>query len=207
MKKAVVFFAVASMGAMCFSQQLVTLPEIVSFMSTNDYRSNFMLTNNLDFVAASYTGILERSTCKLLKASILLDHSENVANSASFDCATNLCREIEVDLSGVYAWQRIGSLCIFTNAMIDDGNPEVAFAASTNLLRIFNCGQCLNADTNVWNVLFKPGGLDIMPPVDFIKANAAASLFKMNPNAELYPYTNGVPHEILSEIIGESEGR
>ena len=85
--------------------------------------------------------------------------------------------------------------------MIEDGHPEIAFIASTNLLDAFQCNQCVNVDTNVWNVLFKPGGLDIITPVGFINANAAAARFRMDPSADLSPYTNGIPHEILHEII------
>jgi len=185
-----------------FSQQIVTLPEIVSFMSTNDYRFCFAMTNNLDSLILSSTGILERSTCKLLKASILLDHSENMADSISFGDATNLCCEIENELSGLFAWQRIGALCKFTNAMIEDGHPEIAFTASTNLLNAFQGNQFLNeVDTNVWNVLFKPGGLELISPWGFINANAAASLHRMDPNVDLSQYTNGLPHEILREIL------
>ena len=201
MRKTALFLSAVFVAAECLAQQITTLPDIVSFMATNDYRRNFIMTNNLDIVASSCTGRLERSTCKLIKASILLDYSENMADTTAFDCVTNICREIEADLSGLYAWQRIGALSIFANAMIDDGHPEVAFVASTNLLSIFTGNQCLGVDTNIWDVLFKPGGMDVMPPMDFIRANAAASLFKMNPNADLSPYTNGVPIEVLREII------
>ena len=152
---------------------------------------------------ASTTGVLERSTCKLLKASILLDHSENMASEDSFVCATNLCHEIELELSDMMAWQRIGALCKFTNAMIEDGHPEIAFAASTNLLYAFQSNQNVEADTNVWNALFRPGGLDIMPIAGFINANAAASRFRMDPCADLSPYTNGLPQEVIREIIRE----
>ena len=184
-----------------FPQQINTLPEIVSFMSTNDYRHCFIMTNNLDSLILSTTGILERSTCKLLKASILLDYSENMADSTSFDVVTNLCSEIESELTGLIAWQRIGALCKFSNAMIEDGHPEVAFTVSTNLLNAFQCNQYVDVDTNVWDVIFKPGGLDIMSPWDFINVNAAASLFRMDHAADLSPYTNGIPQEILHEII------
>ena len=188
-------------SAVAFSQHVTTLPEIVSFMSTNDYRLCYALTNNLDSLIVSSTGSLERATCKLLEASILLDHSENMASSTSFDRVTNLCREIESELSGLIAWQRIGALCKFSNAMIEDGHPEIAFTASTNLLNAFQGSQYVNADTNAWNVLFKPGGLDIMPPLGFIKANAAASRFRMDDTADLFPYTNGIPQAVLREII------
>ena len=171
-------------------------------VSTNrEVRLN--VTNRLDALIEVTTNGNQLATCKLLKASILLDYSENMADTTAFDCVTNICREIEADLSGLYAWQRIGALSIFANAMIDDGHPEVAFVASTNLQSIFNGNQCLGVDTNIWDVLFKPGGMDVMPPMDFIRANAAASLFKMNPNADLSPYTNGVPIEVLREIIEE----
>ena len=201
MKKALVMVIAVICSAVAFSQQLMTLPEIVSFMSTNDYRLCFTMTNNLDSLIMSTTGILERSTVKLLKASILLDHSENMADLTSFDGATNLCCEIEAELTGLIAWQRIGALSKFTNAMIEDGHPEIAFTASTNLLDAFQYNQCVDVDTNVWNVLFKPGGLDVMPPRGFINANAAASLFRMGHTADISPYTNGIPHEILHEII------
>ena len=201
MKKALVMVIVLIFSAVAFSQQTMTLPEIVSFMSTNDYRLCFTMTNNIDSLIMSTTGILERSTFKLLKASILLDHSENMVDPTSFDGATNLCREIEDELKGLIAWQRIGALSKFTNAMIEDGHPEVAFTASTNLLDAFQYNQCVDVDTNVWNVLFKSGGLDIMPPWGFINANAAASLFRMGHEADISPYTNGIPHEILHEII------
>ena len=196
----------SAMAVMCsvvaFSQQPVTLSEIVSFMSTNDYRRCFVVTNSLDSLIASTTGGLERATCKLLKASVLLDHAENMASSVSFDGVTNLCHEIEAELSGLMAWQRIGALCKFTSAMIGDGHPEVAFAASTNLLAAFQYCPCVAVDTNVWDVLFKPGGLALMSPVDFIRANAAASRFRMGPAEDLLPYTNGIPREVLCEIIG-----
>lgn len=126
----------------------------------------------------------------------------DMASSASFDGVTNLCHEIEAELSGLVAWQRIGALCKFTNAMIGDGHPEVAFAASTNLLAAFRYSPCVAVDTNVWDVLFKPGGLALMSPVDFIRANAAASRFRMDPAEDLLPYTNGIPREVLCEIIG-----
>jgi hypothetical protein len=201
MKKALVMVIALICSAVAFSQQTMTLPEIVSFMSTNDYRLCFTMTNNIDSLIMSTTGILERSTFKLLKASILLDHSENMADLTSFDGATNLCCEIEAELTGLIAWQRIGALSKFTNAMIEDGHPEVAFSASTNLLDAFQYNQCVDVDTNVWNVLFKSGGLDIMPPWGFMNANAAASLFRMDRAADISPYTNGIPHEILHEII------
>ena len=187
--------------AVAFSQETTTLPDIVSFMSTNDYRKCFMLTNDLDSLIMSATGILERATCKLLKASVLLDYSENMAAAASFDEVTNLCCEIEAELSGLTAWQRIGALCKFTNAMIEDGHPEIAFTASTNLLNSFPNNQFVEVDTNAWNVLFKPGGLELMLPFDFINANAAASRFRMGGAADLLPYTNGIPQEVLREII------
>jgi len=188
-------------SAVAFSQQATSLPEIVSFMSTNDYRHCFILTNALDSLITSTTGALERATYKLLKASILFDHSENMATSASFDEVTNLCRELEAELSGFTAWQRIGALCKFTNAIIEDGHPEVAFVVSTNLLNVFQNNQNIEVETNVWNVLFKPGGLELMSPLDFIKANAAASRFRMDPDADLSPYTNGIPQVIIHEII------
>ena len=195
------FAAVCS--AIAFAGPVSSISEIVGFMSTNDYQQCFIMTNDIDSLMASTTGVLERSTCKLLKASILLDHSENMASEDSFVCATNLCREIELELSDMIAWQRIGALCKFTNAMIEDGHPEIAFAASTNLLYAFQSNQNVEADTNVWNVLFKPGGLDIMPIAGFINANAAASRFRMDPCAELSPYTNGLPQEVIREIIRE----
>ena len=201
MKRAFMSIVAAMCSSAAFSQQITSLSEIVSFMSTNDYRLCYTMTNNLDLLIMSTTGILERSTCKLLKASILLDHSENMSDLTSFDGATNLCCEIEAELTGLIAWQRIGVLCKFTNAMIEDGHSDVAFAASTNLLNAFQHNQYVDVDTNVWNVLFKPGGLDIMPPVEFINANAAASLFRMDHAADLSPYTNGIPQEILHEII------
>lgn len=201
MKRVLIVVIVAICSAVAFSQQTTTLLEIVSFMSTNDYRHCFMLTNDLDFLIMSTTGISERATCKLLKASVLLDHSENMATSASFEEVTNLCCEVEAELSGLTAWQRIGALCKFTNAMIEDGHPEIAFVASTNLLNGFQSNQNIEVDTNVWNVLFKPGGLELMSPLDFIKANAAASRFRMDPDSDLSPYTNGFPHVILHEII------
>ena len=131
----VIFMVVYSTAV--FSQQAVTLSGIVSFMSTNDYRLCFTMTNNIDYLIMSTTGVLDRSTCKLLKASLLLDHSENMADAASFDAVTNLCYEIESELSGLPVWQRIGALCKFTNAMIEDGHPHIAFIASTNLLNAF----------------------------------------------------------------------
>ena len=105
MKKALVMVIALICSAVAFSQQTMTLPEIVSFMSTNDYRLCFTMTNNIDSLIMSTTGILERSTFKLLKASILLDHSENMADLTSFDGATNLCCEIEAELTGLIAWQ------------------------------------------------------------------------------------------------------
>ena len=201
MKKMSITVITAMSSAIVFSQQITTLPEIVSFMSTNDYRLCFTITNNLDSLTVSTTGLLERSTCKLLMASILLDHSENMASATSFDRATNLCIEIETELSDLFAWQRIGALCKFTNAMIEDGHPDVAFIASTNLLKVFQGSQYVEADTNAWNVLFKPGGLDLMSPLDFINANAAASRFRMDPVADLSPYTNSLPQEVLREIL------
>lgn len=186
-----------------FSRQTTTLSEIVSFMSSNDYRRCFAMTNDIDSLIASSTEISERSTYKLLKASILLDYSENMADLHSFREMTNLCCEIESELTGLMAWQRIGALCKFANAMIADDHPEVAFSASTNLLNAFQSNRCVDVDTNVWNVLFRPGGLDIMTPLDFIRANAAASRFRMDRNADLSPYTNGIPQEVLREIIRE----
>lgn len=188
-------------SAAIFAVHGMTLSEIVSYMATNDYRRSFALTNELNFLIASTTGVVERSTCKLLKASILIDHSENMADTASFDVATNLCCEIETELADRIAWQRIGALNKFTNAMIEDGHPEVSFVASTNILAIFQSNQYVDVDTNVWNVLFKAGGLDLMTPLGFVNADVAASLSRMNPNAELAPYTNGIPSEVLYEII------
>lgn len=200
--KNVIVAVLAAMGpVVAFSQQVSSISEITAFMSTNDCRRCFKLTNDIDSVIAATTGILERTTCKLLKASILLDHSEYEASEDSFVCATNLCSEIESDLAGSKVWQRIGALCIFTNAMIEDRHPEVSFSASTNLLNEFQSTQCVAADTNVWNAVFKPGGLNIMPITCFIKASAAASQFKMNPAADLSPYTNGLPQVVIREII------
>lgn len=201
-KNAIVVLAVMC-SAVAFPHQLTSIPEIVDFMSTNDYRQCFAMTNDIDILMASTTGIMERSTCKLLKASILLDHSENMACEISFASATNLCCQIESELSGLMAWQRIGALCKFANAMIEDGHPEVAFSASTNLLNSFQCNQCIEVDTNTWNVLFRSGGLDVMPIVDYIRANAAASRFKMDPNADISAYTNGIPQEVIREIVRE----
>lgn len=201
MKKMLIAVIAAMYSAITFSQQITTLPEIVSFMSTNDYRLCFTITNNLDLLTEATTGVQERSTCKLLMASILLDHSENMASKTSFERATNLCVEIETELSDLLAWQRIGALCKFTNAMIEDGHPEVAFVASTNLLNAFQGRQYIDVDTNVWNVLFKPGGLNLMSPLNFINANAAASRFRMDPAADLSSYTNSIPKEVLREIF------
>ena len=192
---------VATCSTASCALQSATLSEVVSFMATNDYRLCFVLTNNLDSLLASASGVEERTTCKLLKASILLDHSENMSCSASFTEATNLCCEIESELSGLIAWQRIGALCKFTNAMLEDGHPEIAFTSSTNLLNAFQTNQRIDVDTNVWNVLFKSGGLDIMPPLGFINANAAASLHRMDFTADISLYTNSIPQEVISEII------
>ena len=74
MRKTALFLSAVFVAAECLAQQITTLPDIVSFMATNDYRRNFIMTNNLDIVASSCTGRLERSTCKLIKASILLDY-------------------------------------------------------------------------------------------------------------------------------------
>ncbi len=200
MKKVLMAIIMTMYATVSFAQQ-TSLSEVVSFMATNDYRHCFVLTNSLESLLVSMTGVEERATCKLLMASILLDHSENMACSDSFAEATNLCREIEAELSGLIAWQRIGALCKFTNAMLEDGHPEIAFMSSTNLLNAFQTSQCIGVDTNVWNVLFKSGGLNIMPPLGFINANAAASLHRMDSSADISLYTNGIPQEILNEII------
>lgn len=201
MKKLSLLTIAAMWSAFAFSQDGMTLQEIVSFMSTNDYRCCFVMTNSLDAAIVSTTGTLERSSLKLLKASILLDHAENTADLFSFAASTNLCAEIESDLLDTNAWQRIGALCKYSDAMLKDGHPEVAFAASTNLLSFFRFNQSVAVDTNVWNVLFKPGGLDVMSPFDFIRANAAASCFRMDPSGDVSPYTNGLPQEVLHEIL------
>ena len=189
MKKTIAL-AITFVSAASFSQPIMTLSEIVSFMSTNDYRRNFIMTNSLDALIATSTSVQERASCKLLKASILLDQSENMADAKSFVQVTNLCCEVEEEMSGSFAWQRIGSLSIFANAMIDDEHPEVAFAASTNLLSIFNGNQCSVVDTNLWDVLFRSGGLSVMTPLQFIKANAAASRLRMDKAADISLYTN-----------------
>lgn len=106
MKRVFIGVIVVMCSTIAFTQQLATLQEIVSFMSTNDCRHCFMLTNDLDSLIMSTTDVLERSTCKFLKASILLDHSEAMASSTSFDLTTNLCYEIEADMSDLIAWQR-----------------------------------------------------------------------------------------------------
>ncbi len=201
MKRLVTVALVAMFSVGVFAQQVSSISEISAFISTNDCRRCFKLTNDIDSVIAATTGILERSTCKLLKACILLDHSEYEACGDSFISATNLCNEIESDLAGLKAWQRIGALCIFSNAMIEDRHPEVAFAVSTNLLNEFQYTQCVDADTNVWNAVLKPGGLDIMPITCFIKANAAASQYRMDPSADISLYTNGLPQVVIREII------
>ncbi len=201
MKRSIVglFFMFVPLGG--FSHQPDTISGIVAFVATNDYRTCFGLTNDIDRVMSATTGVLERSTCKLVKASILFDHSVNMVCEDSFACATNLCREIEADLAGRTAWQRVAALCKFTNAMIEDGHPEVAFNSSTNLLTEFQGVECPASDTNVWNVLFKPGGLDAMPLLGFIKASAAAAQHEMDPCADLTFYTNGIPQEVIREII------
>lgn len=203
MKKVLIEVVVAMFSVAAFAHQFATLPEVVSFMATNDYRRCFAVTNDLDALILSASDARERSTCKLLKASILLDHAENMASSDSFETATNLCREIEADLSDVAAWQRIAALSKFSNAMIEGGHPEVAFVASTNLLTVFRDIQQVAVDTNVWDVLFRPGGLELMSPVDFVRANAAALRVRMGSGGDLQPYTNGIPREILREIMGE----
>ena len=205
MKRIIIAVFATAYSVVVFSQQHSSIPEIVAFMSTNDYRRCFEITNDIDSVMASTTGTLGRATCKLLKASILIDHSENMADEDSFVSATNLCREIESELSGTIAWQRIGALCKFANAMFEDGHPEFAFSASTNLLIAFQSTQCVEVDTNTWNVLFRSGGLDVMPIVNFINANAAASQFRMDPSADLSPYTNALPQAILKEVIRRNE--
>ncbi len=202
-KKVLIEVVAAIFSVAAFAHPVATLPEVVSFMATNDYRRCFAVTNDLDTLILSASDTLERSTCKLLKASILLDHAENMASSDSFDAATNLCREIEADLSDVAAWQRIAALSKFSNVMIEDGHPEVAFVASTNLLTVFRGIQQVAVDTNVWDVLFRPGGLELMPPVDFVRANAAALRVRMGSGGDHQPYTNGIPREILREIMGE----
>ena len=79
--KRIIMAVVATMCPVAvLSQQVSSIPEIIAFMSTNDYRRCFAITNEIDSVMASTTGILERATCKLLKVSILLDHSANMAN-------------------------------------------------------------------------------------------------------------------------------
>lgn len=202
MKKVLIEVVVAMFSVAAFAHPVATLPEVVSFMATNDYRRCFAVTNDLDTLILSVSEALERSTCKLLKASILLDYAENMAHSDSFEAATNLCREIEADLSDVAAWQRIAALSKFSNAMIEDGHPEVAFVVSTNLLTVFRGIQQVDVDTNVWDVLFRPGGLELMTPVDFVRANAAALRVRMGSGGDLQPYTNGIPREILREIMG-----
>ena len=202
MKKSIIIAVLVVLGPFAgFPHQANTISEIVSFVSTNDYRECFSLTNDIDLVLSAATGSSARATCKLLKASILLDHAANMACEDSFACATNLCCEIESDLAGCPAWQRVAALCKFTNAMIEDGHPEAAFVSSTTMLAEFQGFGCTVADTNVWNVLFKPGGLDAMPLLGFIKASAAALQHRIDPCADLAPYTNGIPHEVIREII------
>lgn len=57
MKRTVMVVVVSMCSFSNFAQQFTALSEIVSFMSTNDYRRCFMLTNDLDFVMMSTTGI------------------------------------------------------------------------------------------------------------------------------------------------------
>ncbi len=189
--------------AFAFSQTCPSFSDVIVFISNNDYRQCFSLTNDIDIIMAASTGNVERLNCKLLKASILLDHAENMASENSFVSATNLCCEIESELSGEIAWQRVAALCKFNNAMFEDGHPEIAFCASTNLLAAFQGAQCTEADTNVWNALFRAGGLDIMSPADFIRANAAAAQFRIDSSLDLSEYTNGLPQEIVREIRRE----
>ena len=85
---------IAVMAGMCsvvaFSRQLASLPEIVSFMSTNDDRLCFVMTNSLDSLIASTTGGVERSTCKLL-----MDSSEDL-----FPYMNGIPREILREIIG-----------------------------------------------------------------------------------------------------------
>ncbi len=203
MRKVFIATIVAMFSSFVFPNQNKTLSELVSFIATNDYRHCFSLTNKLDSLICSTTDKTERATYKLMKASILLNHAENVSSTDSFIIATNLCCEIESELSNHLAWQRIAALSKFANAMIGDGHPEIAFTSSTNLLNSFHTGQFIEVDTNIWDVLFRPGGLELMHPREFIRANAAALQFIIDPNVDISIYTNGLPKIIVKEIIGK----
>jgi len=79
--------------ALTGESQGMSVADVVSYMSTNDYRRCFVLTNDLESIALSSTNSHDRATCYVLEASILLDHAINKAEASSFEIATTYVLE------------------------------------------------------------------------------------------------------------------
>lgn len=165
------------------------------------YSTRIALTNRLDALMGAVSNELEISSCKLLKACLLLDCAEEELWNPAYNEATNLCMDVEQALSDRQeAWQLHGAHFIMMSACSFDGKHTNAIFIATNALKHLDEAYSLNIETNVWGALSTTDAFGTISLRDAFRTGAALNLARVHDTTDISTYTNGLQSGIVKVI-------
>ena len=179
-----------------------TIDPIVQDMTTGSvYSVRMAITNRIDALMRNISNDCEIASCKLLKASLLLDCVEEDLSSTAYAEATNLCADVTRTFSSRNdKWQLYGSSFITMSAYALDGKCHDAIVVATNALSKLDTVSFVDTETNVWNAITRESQFGAMSFCDTFRAGVALGKAVSHETTDIGVYTNGLPSEVIGII-------
>ena len=164
------------------------------------YSARMAITNRINALMRSVSNDCEVASCKLLKASLLIDCAEEDLSSTAYAEATNLCADVMRTFSSRNdKWQLYGSCFITMSAYALDGKCHNAIVVATNALSKLDTVSSVDTETNVWNAT-RESQFGAMSFRDTFRAGVALGKAVSHETTDIGVYTNGLPASALSVI-------
>lgn len=163
-------------------------------------------TNRIDALMGIVSNREELATCKLLKAKVRLECADITAPKGIYDDnayhdVTNLCWSVADEFaSDKSSWRLYGALLMLPLPLSMNSRYDEMFRVATNALESANGQETISVDAHVWMVLF---GKSALPTEDLnvsMRTLAASALLLSDQNANVFSYTNGLPHEAVAVV-------
>ena len=165
------------------------------------YSARIAITNRIEALMRSVSNDCEVASCKLLKASLLLDCAEEDLSSAAYAEVTNLCSDVMSDFSSRNdKWQLYGSSFITMSAYALDGKCHNAIVVATNALSKLDTVSSVDTETNVWNAITRESPFGAMSFRDTFRAGVALGKAVSHETTDIGVYTNGLRSEVIGII-------
>ncbi len=195
----VVFCAVLALPAEINCQE--QMMSILSSFSSTNYWERMSVTNQIATLIAATTNGDELAECRLLKAAVLLECAETEHDDSARVEATNLLWALDREYANRHDdWRFFGVRLVMMQSLALSEDYASVYSLATNTIPSAPISD-FERSTNVWTALFGPDIPVTVSLKDAYRFNAADAMLSLDRNANIFALTNGLPSEMIGNLI------